>query len=286
MHNSGKLFLVATPIGNLGDISKRAAETLAMVDFIAAEDTRVSLKILNHLKIEKPLISYYAHNSSKSGEKIAQKILHGETCALVSDAGHPGISDPGEALVSLCAELGIDITVIPGPCAAVSALAISGLPAGRFTFEGFLSTARKSRFAHLDQLKYEKRTMVFFEAPHKLQRTLKDMYDVLGERKVSISRELTKIYEETLRLNLSEAVTHFEKHKPRGEFVLIVDGNPDAAPHTDSIITIEDAVAIAMQYAKSGLSVKDSAKTASNNTGLSRNLIYKALLQTNKENSE
>ena len=271
---AGILFLVATPIGNLSDITSRAAQTLQDVDFIAAEDTRVTRKLLTHLGISKQLVSYYEHNRRQSGDTIVGRILSGETCALVTDAGTPGISDPGEDLVKLCAEAGVEMIAIPGPCAAVSAIALSGLAAGRFTFEGFLSTSRKNRFEHLNELKEEKRTMVFYEAPHKLMRTLADMLNVFGDRRVSISRELTKIHEETLRLTLSQAVAHFEAKPPRGEFCIVIEG----VLHTpDPEIGLDDAVAAARGYIENGLSVKDAAKKAAEETGASKNAIYNAV---------
>ncbi|MCL2391448.1 MAG: 16S rRNA (cytidine(1402)-2'-O)-methyltransferase [Oscillospiraceae bacterium] len=268
---SGTLYIVATPIGNLGDLSPRAAKTLNDVDFIAAEDTRVTLKLLAHLDIKKQMVSYYTHNHRDSGEKILKRILSGENCALVTDAGTPAISDPGEELVRLCVGADIRMITIPGPCAAIAALAMSGLISGRFTFEGFLSTSRKSRFEHLSELKTEKRTMIFYEAPHKLLRTLADMLDVWGERQIAICRELTKIYEEVLRLTLSEAILHFNEHNPRGEFVLIIEG---AAKDSAEEITVDDALSIAFQYIDTGLSVKDAAKNASEETGISKNIIY------------
>ena len=274
-NTSGKLYLVATPIGNLSDISGRAIQTLRDVDFIAAEDTRVTRKLLEHLDIKKPLVSYYEHNRRERGEIITARILAGENCALVTDAGTPGISDPGEDLVQLCADADIPMVAIPGPCAAVSAIALSGLAAGRFTFEGFLSTARKSRFEHLNELKNEKRTMVFYEAPHKLMRTLTDMLEVFGDRRISISRELTKIYEETLRFTLSEAIAHFNVRAPRGEFVITVEGLRDApAPEVD----IEDAVTVVERYVSGGLSVKDAVKKAAEDTGASKNALYNAVI--------
>jgi len=273
---TGTLYLVATPIGNLGDISFRAVQTLQDVDFIAAEDTRVSRKLLSHLGIKKPLVSYYEHNSKDSGEVIVNRLLSGENCALVTDAGTPGISDPGEDLVRLCVEAEIPMIGIPGACAAVTALALSGLMVGRFTFEGFLSTARKSRFEHLDSLKYEKRAMVFYEAPHKLIRTLRDMLDTFGDRRISISRELTKIYEETLRLSLSEAVAHFDERPPRGEFVLIIEGAQDSpAPE----FGLDDAIAAAKVYVSDGLSVKDAAKKAAEEFGVPKNALYSAIIK-------
>ena len=276
MPTPGTLYLVATPIGNLGDISYRAADTLNSVDFIAAEDTRVTIKLLNHLEIKKPLVSYYEHNSKYSGEKIISRIIAGESCALVTDAGMPGISDPGQGLIRLCVNAGINLSVIPGPCAAVSALVLSGFSASRFTFEGFLSTARKSRFEHLEMLKDEKRDMIFYEAPHKLLRTLKDMADIFGaDRKVSISREMTKVFEETLRFGLADACDYFEKNKPRGEFVLVIEG----VDHM-SEPALEDAVQIANEYIKSGLSVKDSVKAAAIETNVSKNMLYDVIVKS------
>jgi len=277
MPTPGALYLVATPIGNLGDISARAERTLRDADFIAAEDTRVTRKLLEHLGIRKPLVSYYEHNQRESGERILGRILSGDSCALVTDAGTPGISDPGEGLVRLCAEAGVTMYAIPGPSAAVAALALSGLATGRFTFEGFLSTARKSRFEHLGELRAERRTMVFYEAPHKLMRTLVDMLEVLGDRRVSISRELTKVYEETLRFTLSEAVAHFGEHPPRGEFVLVVEGMADP-PAPD--ICLDDAVAAALAYVGSGLTVKDAVKKAAGETGAPKNTLYNAVVKS------
>ena len=274
-NSPGILYLVATPIGNLGDISTRAAEILRTVDFIAAEDTRVTIKLLGSLSLKKQLVSYYEHNSRESGAKIISRILTGENCALVTDAGTPGISDPGEDLVRLCIESGIATITLPGPCAAVAALAMSGLPAGRFTFEGFLSTARKSRYDRLRELKTEKRTMVFYEAPHKLMRTLNDMLEVFGERRVSISREMTKIYEETLRLKLSDAIRHFESIPPRGEFVLVVEG---ASITDNSGLLHDDAVSAARSYIDNGMSVKDAVKKAAEETGVPKNAIYAAVI--------
>ena len=272
---AGKLYLVGTPIGNLSDFSPRGVETLANADFIAAEDTRVTLKLLNHFGIKKELVSYYEHNRAESGEKIVARILTGETCALVSDAGMPAISDPGEDLTRQCAENGIEVQVVPGPSAVVSALALSGLPTGRFTFEGFLSVTKKSRFEHLDSLRGEKRTMVFYEAPHKLTATLRDMREVLGDRPVALCRELTKLHEETRRTTLSEALAYYTENPPRGEFVLVVGGaTEDAAP----AVTLEDAVNLVLELKNQGMSLKDAAKRASQRTGLSKNAIYDAAL--------
>ena len=272
---AGKLYLVGTPIGNLSDFSPRGVETLASVDFIAAEDTRVTLKLLNHFGIKKELVSYYEHNRAESGERIIARLLTGETGALVSDAGMPAISDPGEDLTRQCAENGIEVLVIPGPSAVVSALALSGLPTGRFTIEGFLSVTKKSRFEHLDSLRSERRTMVFSEAPHKLTATLRDMLEVLSDRPVAICRELTKLHEETRRTTLSEALAYYTENTPRGEFVLVVDGaREDAAP----TVTLEDAVHLVMELKNQGMSLKDAAKRASQRTGLPKNAIYDAAL--------
>ena len=279
---SGKLYLVATPIGNLGDLSPRAAETLRQCDFIAAEDTRVTLKLLNHFDIKKPLVSYYEHNRASSGEKILARILSGETCALVTDAGMPAVSDPGEDLVRICAAAGVEILIVPGACAAVSALALSGLPTDRFTFEGFLSTAKKSRSDHLDTLRDERRTMIFLEAPHKLRATLSDMADAFGGgRRVSISRELTKIHEETMRLTLAEAVSHFEATPPKGEFVIVVEGAPEPSPAAGA--GLPEALAAVSRYRDSGLSLKDAAKRASEESGISKKTIYDAALKAARD---
>lgn len=275
---AGTLYLVATPIGNLGDMTKRAAETLAAVDFIAAEDTRVTLKLLNHLGIKKPLVSYYQHNTAESGARIIGRILAGESCALTTDAGMPAISDPGEELVRLAAEAGITVIALPGPCAAVTALALSGFPTGRFTFEGFLSTARKNRFEHLQSLKNEKRTMIFYEAPHKLLSTLRDMLDVLGDRRVSISREMTKLHEETLRTTLRDAAAHFQATPPRGEFVLIIEGTKDI-PVPES--SMDDVLELVAGLLKNGMSLKDAAREGSKASGFTKNAIYEAALKAN-----
>ena len=273
---AGILYLVGTPIGNLGDFSPRAAEVLRSVDFVAAEDTRVTLKLLNHFDIKKPLVSYYEHNRASSGDKILSRILSGENCALVTDAGMPAVSDPGEDLVRICAENGVEIQAVPGPCSVVCALALSGLPTGRFTFEGFLSTAKKSRFEHLNELCDEKRTMVFLEAPHKLNATLADMLSVFGDREITISREMTKLHEETLRFTLSEAVEYFKATPPRGEFVLCVRG---AAEQAHPQMELGSALDVVMRYRDSGLSLKDAAKRASEETGYSKKALYDACIK-------
>ena len=273
---AGILYLVPTPIGNLGDISLRCRNTLAEVDFIAAEDTRVTLKLLNHLELHKPLVSYYEHNKSFKGNQIVDRILAGETCALVSDAGSPAISDPGEDLVRQCAEVGITVCAIPGPCAAITALSISGLPTGRFTFEGFLSTAKKSRMEHLSQLKTETRTMIFYEAPHKLLNTLKDMTEAFGgDRAISLCRELTKRHEEVIRTTLGAAVERYAENPPKGEFVLIVSG---AEALQKESVELDDAVQMALALMEQGLSRKDAAEQVAQQTGLPKKSIYDGTL--------
>lgn len=272
---SGKLYLVGTPIGNLGDFSPRAAQALREADFIAAEDTRVTMKLLNHFDIRKPLVSYFEHNKYASGAKILERIIAGENCALVTDAGMPAISDPGEELVRLCAENGIDVLVVPGPAALISAVALSALPSGRFCFEGFLSTANKSRREHLESLRGEKRTMIFYEAPHKLMRTLEDMKNTFGaDRKISLCRELTKIHEQTIRTTLGEAVEYFTATPPKGEFVLVIDG----APEQENELTAEDALGLVQRYIAEGLSRKAACKKAAAETGLSSKQLYDSSL--------
>ena len=274
---AGMLYLVPTPIGNLGDISKRARETLESADFIAAEDTRVTLKLLNHLELKKPLVSYYEHNKSFKGEKILDRILGGETCALVSDAGSPAISDPGEDLVKQCAAAGIPVCAIPGPCAAITALSISGQSTGRFCFEGFLSTAKKSRREHLESLIGEHRTMIFYEAPHKLLTTLQDMAAVFGQtRPISLCRELTKLHEEVVRTTLGEAVARYTENPPKGEFVLIVAGAPEEAK---ALPSDADAAARVKALLEQGLSRKDAVKQAAAELGLPKNAVYALALE-------
>ena len=274
---AGMLYLVPTPIGNLGDISPRCARTLEEADFIAAEDTRVTLKLLNHLGIKKSLVSYFEHNKAAKGNVILDRILAGETCALVSDAGSPAISDPGEDLVRQCAEAGITVCAIPGPCAVITALSISGQSTGRFCFEGFLSTAKKSRREHLESLVKEVRTMVFYEAPHKLCNTLEDMAAVFGsDRPISLCRELTKLHEEVVRTTLGEALQKYTETPPKGEFVLVVAG---AAPEEKPAATAEDAAARALELMESGMSRKDAARQAAKELGLPKNLVYDATLK-------
>ena len=274
---NGTLYLVATPIGNLGDLSPRAVETLEAVDFIAAEDTRVSVKLLNHFSIKKPLVSYHEHNHVTAGQAILARLLAGESCALVTDAGTPAISDPGEDLVRLCAENGVEVLSIPGCCAAVNALAVSGLPTGRFTFEGFLTVNKKSRQERLDSLKTEERTMIFHEAPHKLRTTLEDLCAAFGpERRVALCRELTKLHEETIRTTLEQAVEFYTENAPKGEYVLVVAG---AEPVQAAAVTLEDGVAQVLALKRQGIRLKDAAREVAEHTGLSKNELYAAALE-------
>ena len=278
---AGMLYLVPTPIGNLGDISIRCRETLEAADFIAAEDTRVTLKLLNHLGIKKSLVSYYEHNKASKGNVILDRILQGETCALVSDAGSPAISDPGEELVKQCAAAGITVCAIPGPCAVITALSISGQDTGRFCFEGFLSTAKKSRKDHLQSLTCETRTMVFYEAPHKLLNTLEDMAQVFGgDRPISLCRELTKLHEEVVRTTLADAIAKYKATAPKGEFVLVVAGAPTQEKQT---ATADDAAQHVHKLMESGMSRKDAIHTAAQELGLPKNVVYDAALAAKSE---
>ncbi len=277
---AGILTVVGTPIGNLSDLSPRAEEALRTCDFIAAEDTRVTLKLLNHLDIKKPMVSYFEHNKRDRGDAICARIEAGENCAIVTDAGMPCISDPGELLVAQCAERGITVTVVPGPSALIAALAISGLPTGRFTFEGFLSVSKKSRRTHLASLVHEQRTMIFYEAPHKLTATLKDLADTFGaDRRVALVRELTKIHEEVIRTTLGSACERYagDNAAPRGEFVVIVEGAPEAA-EADEAMTLEEAIEAARKLRdEEGISASESAKRTAAATGFKKSEIYSAL---------
>ena len=267
---AGTLYLVPTPIGNLGDISPRMADTLAQADFIAAEDTRVTVKLLNHLGLKKPMVTYHRHNTAASGQAVLDRLLAGESCALVTDAGMPAISDPGEEMVALCAAAGVPVVPIPGPCALVTALAASGQPTGRFTFEGFLAMNKKNRRAHLESLRGEERTMIFYEAPHKLVATLRDLADTFGrEREISLCRELTKLHEEIRRTTLGEAADWYGEETPRGEFVLVVRG---AQPEEEGECTLEDGLTLAERLREEeGLSLRDAVRQAAKELGLSRN---------------
>ena len=272
---SGKLYIVGTPIGNLGDFSKRAKETLSKVDFIAAEDTRVTSKLLNCFEIKKPLISYFEHNKREKGEIIIDRILSGENCALVTDAGMPAISDPGEDLVALAHEKGVLVESVPGPTALTTALAISGMPSGRFCFEGFLSVNKISRKEHLESLLTETRTMIFYEAPHKLKNTLSDMLKAFGDRKIAIVKELTKIHETVLKTTLADALEYFEENTPKGEYVLIIAGNTEEETKN---FTLEDAVKITKDLIEKGEKATEAAKQAAKITGFKKGDIYRSFL--------
>lgn len=273
---AGTLYLVATPIGNLGDFSPRGVETLQAADFIAAEDTRVSVKLLNHFGVKKPLVSYHEHNRAAAGQAILARLLAGESCALVTDAGTPAISDPGEGLVRLCGENGVTVEAIPGCCAAICALAVSGLPTGRFTFEGFLSANKKERRTALLKLKNEERTMVFHEAPHKLRATLADMAGILGDRPAALCRELTKLHEETLRTTLLQAVELYREKEPRGEYVLVVAG---AQPTEEPAVSLEEGVRQVQRLREAGIKMKEAVRTVSAQTELNKNDLYEAVLK-------
>lgn len=273
---AGTLFVVGTPIGNLSDFSPRAIKALEECDFIAAEDTRVTLKLLNHFGIKKPLISYFEHNKREKGEIILKRIADGENCCIVTDAGMPAISDPGEDLVNLCLSSGIRVESVPGPTAFATALAVSGMPSGRFTFEGFLSVNKPSRREHLAEIKDEKRTMIFYEAPHKLSATLRDLYDTLGDRNIALVKELTKIHETVERTTLAEAAEKYSVLTPKGEFVIIIEG----AKASEGVeLTFEDAVALAQKAVADGVSVNEAAKQIAKQTKFKKSDIYKALLE-------
>lgn len=272
---SGKLYVVGTPIGNLSDFSPRAVETLASVDFIAAEDTRVTLKLLNHFEIKKPMVSYFEHNRRERGEIILERIKSGENCAIVTDAGMPAISDPGEDLVDLCLSNGITVESVPGPTAFATAVAMSGLPSGRFTFEGFLSVNKPSRREHLEEIVSERRTMVFYEAPHKLTATLKDLYKYLGDRRIALVKELTKIHETVERTTLSEACEKYSAQTPKGEFVIVIEGSTEPKQKE---VSLDEAVALAKGLVENGMAINDAAKEIAKETKLKKGDIYKALL--------
>ena len=273
-----RLYVVGTPIGNLNDFSPRALQTLRDVDFIAAEDTRVTLKLLNRFDIKTPMVSYHEHNRQMRGAEILTRLQNGESCALVTDAGMPAISDPGEDLVRLVRENGIAVESVPGPTAFATAMAVSGMPSGRFTFEGFLSMNKRVRAAHLDALRAETRTMIFYEAPHKLPATLKDMLAVFGDREIALCRELTKLHEQVVRTTLSAAVAYTAEHRPVGEYVVIVQGLKELPP--EHAYTLEDAVKIAKEYMQNGMSAAAAAKEAAAQTGLKKGEIYKQVVET------
>lgn len=272
---AGKLYVVGTPIGNLEDFSPRAVRVLGEVDFIAAEDTRVTLKLINHFGIKKEMLSYYEHNKAQKGNLIIERMLKGENCAVVSDAGMPAISDPGEDLVRAAYENGIEVESVPGPTAIATALAISGMSSGRFCFEGFLSVNKVSRKAHLEEIRNERRTMIFYEAPHKLLAALQDMYKAFGERNIAIVRELTKIHETVFHATFSEAIEYYKENKPRGEYVIIIEG---AKEQKQENYTIDSAIELAKGLMQSGMSASAAAKEAAAVSGLKKGDIYKGML--------
>jgi len=277
---SGTLYLVATPIGNLGDLSPRAAQTLEHADFIAAEDTRVTRKLLTHLGLKKPLVSYHEHNKASAGPAVVSRLLSGEDCALVTDAGTPAVSDPGEDLVRLCAESGVAVQSIPGCCALISALAVSGLPTGRFVFEGFLPVNRGERWERLQALLGEERTVIFYEAPHRLRGTLEDLYAAFGDRPIALCRELTKLHEETRRTTLAQAVAYYGDSEPRGEYVLVVAG---CAPASEGAVSLEEGVELVLARRARGERMKDAVRQVAADTGLARNELYDAALRAAQE---
>lgn len=275
----GVLYLVGTPIGNLSDISERALKVLSEVDFIAAEDTRNSGKLLSYFDIKKPMVSYFEHNKRERGEMIVSRIEAGESCALITDAGMPAISDPGEDIVRICAERGVPVSVVPGPCAAVSALAMSGLFTGKFVFEGFLSTANNERREALESLQNERRTIIFYEAPHKLRGTLADLMKAFGNRKISLCRELTKLNEEVLRMTLSEAIAYYEENQPRGEYVLVLEGASKEEQKANAFWAEMDEFAHVAYYTEQGLSKNDAIKAAAKDRGVGKSEIYNIVMK-------
>lgn len=271
----GTLYLVATPIGNLADLSERALKVLSEVDFVAAEDTRNSGLLLSRFGISKPFVSYYEHNKRERGEYIVSRLKAGESCALVTDAGMPAISDPGEDIVRLCAETGVPVTAVPGCCAAVTALALSALTTGRFAFEGFITTNRHDRRERLTSLKYEERTMIFYEAPHKLRQTLNDILEFMGDRKITLCREMTKLNEEIIRTTVSEAVEMYKEKNPRGEYVLVLEGGIKEDKSEDFPSDPEEHVKM---YESQGMKRMDAIKAAAKDRGVSKGVLYKELL--------
>ncbi len=277
----GTLFVVGTPIGNMDDITFRQLETLKNVSFIAAEDTRVTLKLLNRYDIKKQLVSYNGHGSGSTAESIADRIENGEDAAIVTDAGMPCISDPGEVLVKICAQRGIDIKVVPGPSAVISALAISGLGTARFSFEGFLSVTKKQRIEHLESVKNDTRTLIFYEAPHKLRNTLEDFLKYFGDRKISLCRELTKVYEEVLRMTISEAITYYESKNPKGEYVLVVEGAPEQKALGE--LDLQQAVKLVQSLIDDGMKSSEACKKIAKETQFSKSVLYAELVKCDED---
>lgn len=277
---SGTLYLIATPIGNLGDLSPRAAAVLESADFVAAEDTRVTMKLLSHLGLKKTMVSYHEHNKASAGPAILARLLAGESCALATDAGTPAISDPGEDLVRLCAESGVEVQAVPGCCALISALAVSGLPTGRFAFEGFLPANKAQRRERLQGLLGEERTLIFYEAPHRLRVTLDDLLAAFGDRRVALCRELTKLHEETMRTTLAQAVEWYREREPKGEYVLVLDG---AERREESAVTLERGVELVLERRARGERMKDAVRQVASDTGLARNELYDAALEASRD---
>ncbi len=273
----GTLYVVGTPIGNLGDFSPRARQTLETVDFIAAEDTRVTAKLLNHFEIRKPLVSYHEHNRKEKGPDILERIMAGESCALVTDAGMPAISDPGVDLVRLCREHNVPVATVPGPTAVATALAFSGMEVSRFSFEGFLSVNKPNRRKHLEEIKTERKTMVFYEAPHKLAATLHDLYDTLGDRRIAVIKELTKIHEQCELTTLAEIAGKYDGVKLKGEYVLIVEAKTEEELAAERPQT--DPAALARAYMEQGMRLNDAAKRAAQETGAKKSDIYRILTE-------
>lgn len=279
----GTLYLVGTPIGNLSDISPRALKVLTECAFIAAEDTRVTAKLCARYGIRRPMIQYHEHNKRDAGKKIAERLAAGESCALVTDAGMPGISDPGADMVKLCCERGLPVTCVPGPCAALTALVLSGLPTDRFVFEGFLtSDSAAKRRRRIDELASETRTLILYEAPHRLAATLKQLFEGFGDRRIALCRELTKLNEEILRTTLSEAVIRFGENTPRGEFVLIIEGCPEKPNELTSLPIAEHV----RRYMDNGMTKNDAMKAAARDRGVSKSVIYRELLDSGEKQTE
>ncbi|SCG81741.1 hypothetical protein DW1_0120 [Proteiniborus sp. DW1] len=280
MESQGKLYVCPTPIGNLEDITLRVLRVLGEVDLIAAEDTRHTIKLLNHFNIKKPLTSYHEHNKREKGKVLIQKLLNGESIALVSDAGMPGISDPGEDLIRLAIENGVEVTALPGPTASVLALVLSGLPTGKFVFEGFLPSNKKDRRDTLQNIKNEERTIILYESPYRVKALLQDMLEIFGERNIAVCRELTKKYEEVFRGSIEESIEKFTQDEPKGEFIIIVKGADKAEdkPQVEELegLSIKEHL---LKYINEGMSKKDAVKRVSEERSLPKNEVYKESIE-------
>lgn len=278
---AGKLYLCATPIGNLEDITFRVLRTLKEVDLIAAEDTRNSIKLLNHFEIKTPMTSYHEFNKIEKAYQLVDRMREGKNIALITDAGTPGISDPGEDIVRICYEEGIEVTSLPGPAACITALTMSGLPTRRFAFEAFLPRDKKERAAVLKQLKNETRTMIIYEAPHHLIKTLEELFEILGDRKITVCRELTKRYEEKTLTTISECLNYYKENEPRGEYVLVIDGKTFKEMEEEErkaweTMSLEEHMAM---YEAQGTSHKEAMKLVAKDRGISKRDVYQALLE-------